>query len=634
MIGPMTRFAVLLAIATPVGFAQSTAPAPASANSTAAAPSTSPQPAPAPVKTIKTNAQLVVVDVVVTDSKHKLVHGLKASDFTLTENSTSQVVKNFEEHTALTPADATKFAPMPKLPLGIFTNYTPTPANGAVNLILLDSLNTPMRDQAYVRQQLIAYLKATPPGTRVAIFGLSTSLFILQGFTSDPVLLRTVIEKGLARGSALLDDKVGGGGIQNSAADTFEDLGGDPTILANMRDFEAATQSFQLQLRAKYTLDAMNQIARYLSAIPGRKNLIWFSGSFPINILPDTSGTQANPFIAVASSEDEFRDTVALLARSQVAVYPVDARGLFNSPMTDVTTTRNYGGPKGNARMNQDNSKFFNDTAQENQTMLAMADATGGHAFLNTNDLAKAVATAIDEGSNFYTFAYTPTNPERDGKLRKIKIQLARSGMTLSYRRGYYADDPDRIRTTLKADAATTAATAPSPHETMRLAMTRGAPTPSDIILKVGVVPMPPTTQIENAPADGNQPSPKLHGPYRRYSVNFQIDPKDIVFFHGPNGKILSDFDVIIFAFTSDGELVNSLSRTIHISTTLDQVRQMFAEGVFDHEEISTPAKGEYFLRIAVHDLHRDHYGAIEVATSSVRNVVPYIPPQPSDKPK
>ncbi len=81
---------------------------------------------------------------------------------------------------------------MPKFPPGVFTNYTPEPVNGAVNLLLLDTLNTPLTDQAYVRQQLIAYLNATPPGTRIAIFGLSSQLTILQGFTSDPALLKAV----------------------------------------------------------------------------------------------------------------------------------------------------------------------------------------------------------------------------------------------------------------------------------------------------------------------------------------------------------------------------------------------------------------------------------------------------------
>ena len=164
--------------------------------------------APGAVPTLKTGAQLVIVDVVVTDSSRKPVHGLKASDFTLREGDTPQVIKNFEEHTALTPADATRFTEMPKLEPGIFTNYTPEPANGAVNLLLLDTLNTPLASQAYVRQQLLAYLKARPPGTRIAIFGLTTRLTVLQGFTSDPETLKNVMTKGLGKSSPLLNDAV------------------------------------------------------------------------------------------------------------------------------------------------------------------------------------------------------------------------------------------------------------------------------------------------------------------------------------------------------------------------------------------------------------------------------------------
>ena len=189
--------------------------------------------------------------------------------------------------------------------------------------------------------------------------------------------------------------------------------------------------------------------------------------------------------------------------------------------------------------------------------MLAMADATGGHAFLNTNDLTKAVATAINDGSNFYTLAYTPTNAEHDGKLRKIKIQLPGQGLQLSYRKGYYADDPDRIKTNVKPDAATTAAAGPSPTDTMHLAMMRGAPTPTDILMKVGVVPMTPAAQTEAALAPGNVAASKTRGPYRRYSVNFQIDPNDLVFFRATDGKARGDFDLVLFAYSPDGELVN-----------------------------------------------------------------------------
>ena len=593
-----------------------------------------PQPPQSSVATLRAGTQLVVVDVVVTDKNQKPVHGLKASDFTLTEENVPQVVKHFEEHTALTPADATKFPALPKFPPGVFTNYTPEPVNGAVNLLLLDALNTPVRDQAYVRQQLLAFLNSTPPATRIAIFGLTTQLTILQGFTSDPELLKAVASSKLGKNSPLLQDSVGGGGIQNTTADALEDQGVDPTIVANLRQFDAQQQSFQLQLRVKYTLDAMNQLARYLSSIPGRKNLIWFSGSFPISVLPDTTGNLTDPFAVVADYEKEFRDTVSLLARSQVAVYPVDARGLTNAPVFDAATTRNYG--RGPARMIQDLNKFSTDTIAEHSTMSQMAEATGGHAFYNTNGLTQAVATAINDGSNFYTLTYTPANPARDGKFRKIKVQLAHSGVNLAYRHGYYADDPDKGPTTTKgpqqsnvADAAVTAG-APNPVQTMRVAMMRGSPTPSEIIMKVAVLPAGPSTQTEDTPAPNNILSEKVHGPFRRYSVSYAIEPADITFLRAPDGKIHAAFELVIFVFNPAGTLVNRLSTQLRIASPLDELKKNVANGIQYRQEISAPAKGEYFLRIVAHDLTHDRFGAVEVATSEVKNLPPPTAPPPA----
>jgi VWFA-related protein len=589
--------------------------------------------------TLHAGTQLVVVDVVVTDKNQKPIHGLKQSDFTLTEENAPQVIKHFEEHTALTPADATKFPAMPAMPPGVFTNFVPEPVNGAVNVLLLDTLNTPLKDQMFVRQQLLTFLNATPPGTRIAIFGLTTRLLMLQGFTSDPARLKAAASAKVGKNpSPLLQDSVGGGGIQNSMADDLEDMGADATIVANLRQFDAEQQSFQLQLRAKYTLDAMSQLARYLSSIPGRKNLIWFSGSFPISILPDTTGTLTDPFAVMADSEEEFRDTVNLLARGQVAVYPIDARGLFSSPVFDAATSRNYG--RNPSRMQQDLNKFSSDTTSEHSTMLEMADATGGHAFLNTNGLAQAVATAIADGSNFYTLTYTPTDFERNGKFRRIKVQLATPGVHLAYRHGYYADDPNKRPPSLDgqppksavADAAVTAAS-PTAIQTLREAIMRGSPTPTEILIKVAVFPAEPATQTEDTPAPGNVLGNKTHGPFRRYSVGYAINPSDITFMRASDGKIHSNFELAIFVFNPEGVLVNSTTTSLHTASSLEEIKKNVAQGIRYQQEISAPAKGEYFLRIVVHDIPRNRFGAVEVATSEVKNLPPPVASPPPSTP-
>ena len=245
-----------------------------------------------PASTIQSNSNLVVVDVVVTDSQRNPIHKLTRADFTVLENGQPQAIKSFEEH-ASNPA-APQLPPLPKLPPGTFTNFSVAPANGALNVLLLDTMNTPMTSQSTVRDQMIKYLKDSPPGTRMAIFGLTSRLLLLQGFTSDPEVLRAALngKKGLPKGSVVMSDPVNGDspGADDPMMDMAEDaIGDDPSmaqVVADLQQFEAETQSYQLQLRARFTLDAFNQLGRYLSSLPGRKNLIWFSGSFPIDILP------------------------------------------------------------------------------------------------------------------------------------------------------------------------------------------------------------------------------------------------------------------------------------------------------------------------------------------------------------
>ena len=585
------------------------------------------------VTTIKANAKLVTLDVVVKDSKGRPVHGLKASDFAVTENGTPQAVTHFEEFTASTLVDATRFHEMPKLPANIFTNYTPVPANGVVNVVLLDALNTPMTDQVFVRQQLLDFLKTLEPGARVAIFGLNQRLAMLQGFTNDPEILKAALTRTRAKGSALLDDQVGGNGIQDSIADQLEQIQGiPPDVVANLREFEEINRVQQQNIRSKTTLDAMNQLARYLAMLPGRKNLIWFSGSFPINVLPDNTGSTPDPFRAMADVEDEFRQTVKMLSAAQVAVYPVDARGLFGSPMFDAATNANPSG----ARMQQSNQKFFVQTAQEHGTMLEMAAATGGRAFVNTNGLAAAARSAIEEGSNFYSMAYVPSNSAEDGKFRKIRVRVARSGLTLAYRQGYYADLPSKPQNAgagARMDAAAGAGVAPNPHDALTLAMMRGAPVPTEILLEVGVVPATPPGKTEESVAKGNRPTGKQSGPFRRYAVNIAPGLSTLNFVRAADGNLHGAFDLLILVYTPNGELVNSQQTRLAIAAPLEQLRKAAAEGMIWRQEISTPAKGEYFLRIGVRDEHTGHFGAVEVVTSSLHNVTPPAAAPPDPKP-
>lgn len=579
--------------------------------------------------TLHTGTRLVVLDVVVEDNHQNPVHHLTASDFTVLEKNVPQQIRNFEEHTSISAAEAAKAAPMPTLPPGIFTNFAPVPPGSAVNILLLDALNTPMRDQAYVRDQLKQYLNHAQPGVRIAIFGLTTRLDLLQGFTSDPALLKAFVNKKLPKASPLLDDQIGGGGQPEQPSDTLSNFG-DPnmeTMISNMQQFEAEQQSIKIQMRTRYTLDAMNQLGRYLSGIPGRKNLIWFSGSFPLNVMPD--GDLADPFAVVANSEEEFRETANLLTLSQVAVYPVDARGLMVSP---VFSAANSGSKyaRNPAALSRDQMQFLQQTAEEHQTMDEMAQATGGRAFYNTNGLSQAVAKAIDSGSNYYTITYSPTNTKWDGGFRKIVIHLKQQGYTLAYRRGYYAiapgDNPQKHDV-----AATLAANAPFTSDPMQAAMLHGGPDPTEIIFKARVLPLTGQTEAQLAPGNVLNPHLKTKGPYLRYAIDLAADPR--VLLTSSAGSYQGAIQFITYVYDRDGNIINLIDNSTRANLPFAAYTQSLHSGLHWRQEISVPAKGNYFLRIGIHDLQGNRVGAVEVPIAAVRSLPPLsAPPNPAPR--
>jgi VWFA-related protein len=581
----------------------------------------------APSYTLHSNTNLVVEDVVASDAHGNPIHNLKASDFIVLENGRPQTVKAFGEHSAATPANQ---APLPKLQPGTFTNDSLAPTDGALNILLLDKLNTPADAQGTVINAVLKYLKGPRTGSRIAIFTLTTQLKLLQGFTDDPAVLRALVEgkKGLPGGSLVRTEGVSAtdpGADNSTATPSTDSMGDSPDIammLSNLADMKSEQQSFQLMLRARYTLDAFNQLARYLSSLPGRKNVIWFSGGFPISVSPD--GDAGDPFAAVASAEDEYRDTVNLLARSQVAVYPADARGLMGAPMLSAANSnRNY--VKDPTAMAKSQQSFFQKTNGEHNTMTQMAEATGGEAFVDSNDLQAAISRAIDNGSNYYTIAYTPTDHSENDNYRKIEVKLDREGAKLVYRRGYFTDAPAEIT---HHDEAQKAKIELPPYSYIRSAMLHGAPSPVELVFVANV--RPSTASAEKDLAPGNEGNPKISGPYRRYTVTFVANPKSLNCAAAEDGNHHCVLEFLSFVYGADGTLIATQTNGMNSTFSPEKFVAFQKSQIFSYQQqISVPVKGEYFLRIGLHDNTSGKVGALELPIASVAK----LPPVPQQAP-
>jgi len=104
--------------------------------STGAAQSSPPSPA---APTLKVYFRETIVDVTVTDSKGNPVHGLTQSDFTVKEDGKPQPIHSFEEFGNAAPTPA---PPHLTLPPNIYINLQPPPASSALNILLIDLVNT------------------------------------------------------------------------------------------------------------------------------------------------------------------------------------------------------------------------------------------------------------------------------------------------------------------------------------------------------------------------------------------------------------------------------------------------------------------------------------------------------------
>src|SRR5690242_9651186 len=161
-------------------------------------------PANDPGVRFRVTTHVVLVDAIVLDKQNNPVQGLKADDFTVTEDGVRQRITSFS---ARIP-EAAKPAPPPVLPPHVTTNrpvVTQTNAeNGTAAVLLLDGLNTPPQNQIYVKQEMLRFLaRQYDPKTKLAVIALTNKLTVLQDFTQEPVLLRAALDRYLATTPAL-----------------------------------------------------------------------------------------------------------------------------------------------------------------------------------------------------------------------------------------------------------------------------------------------------------------------------------------------------------------------------------------------------------------------------------------------
>src|SRR6185437_13133931 len=520
-----------------------TAPAPVIYSQTVPAPATS-----NPIFEAKVRA--VLVDVIVTDRYGAPIVGLKKDAFEVLEDGKPQTVASFEEHqggAAEEPAEPVK------LPEHFYTNAPLSDPSGSVNVLLLDALNTRTEDQEAVRQGIIKYLKAVAPGPRIAIFTLGRDLRMVEGFSSDPQqLLAALNHKGWGGmpqvshlpGSAQED------ALEQQALGQMSEVPGAAGAMRSLQSFLAEARSTEVTTQTSGTLHALQALARYLSAFPGRKNLIWFSGTFPQIDFPSTRERVAmnTDGLGLGESESglgqEIKKTINLLASAQIAVYPISAGGVETSGLfeaSSLTPKSPMGGP-GAARVIQglneslakeDEARYLNQSSAD-----SIAMNTGGQAFY-TNGFTAELSEAVHRGSFYYRLSYSPSNKQMDGRYRRIRVNVAGGHYKLAYRRGYFEETQKEA----KADE-------PEPADPLLKVMGRGLPNSTGIVYKLRVLAHNRQRGAKGIAGDNRE----LRGPLTRFDVDFVIPVNNLDFEITPDGVRDGHIELSVLLYDHNGK--------------------------------------------------------------------------------
>lgn len=346
-----------------------------------------------PSTVLKATTRLVVVDVVATDDKGEPISWLTAKDFKVIEDGREQELRVFEfQHPSQSPGTAVAGAA--KLPANVFSNIPTYKPGSAMNVILLDVLNTAVPRQTFVRDELLHFLEKQPLAGPTAIYILGGGLHLVQDFTDDSQALRAAADRLHSKGSALMDNPAAGPEMKVPLAG-----GMPPQLQAAARAHEQEAKDFNTGEQVQITLAALASLAQRLAPYPGRKNVIWISDAFPFYINPRS----ASQSIAGNTYRQEASKADAVLMDSQVAIYPIDAHAEQVASLDDIGFGKVYGIQIMHGEPLQLASKDMGERLAVRSTMNELAEETGGQAFYNTNSIDLALRKSMDDGSTYYT---------------------------------------------------------------------------------------------------------------------------------------------------------------------------------------------------------------------------------------
>jgi len=369
----------------------------------------------------RASANLVIVTVFVRDKNGKPITGLKKEDFVLSENGKPQTISVFDfqslatepEPAVAAPATAVAGAPAAAAePRFAVSEDHARFRDRRLLILFFDWSSLQTAQQVYAKEAAGKFLKEKmQPADLVEIVSFGTKLKVEQEFTADRDVLLEVIKKFQT------------GTMSENATDanTTEDTTETDAFASDETEFNLFNTDRKMA--------ALEDLARSLSSLPEKKAVVYFSGG--VSRTGDDNQAQ-------------LRSAVNAAVKSNVSFYPVDVTGLQATPPGGAASA---GGAQGGTGL-------FSGSTQRGQrdqqisgqdTLVMLAEDTGGKAFLDDNDLVLGIQKAQQDIQSYYILGYYSSDERRDGQFRRVSLKLAQATQQkyqakLDYRQGYFSD--------------------------------------------------------------------------------------------------------------------------------------------------------------------------------------------------
>jgi VWFA-related protein len=553
-------------------------------------------PQPGPINpddwpTFKAGTRLATIDAVVVDDQGRQVTDLKPSDFEIVERGATPKVHQAlyvrvgvpDGAPAAPPPPADPATPPRARPLATgaiaTTGRVSTSANPRVLAIVVDDLGLSFESTAYVRRMLTQYVETqVEPGDLVAIIRTAGGVGTLQQFTTDRRLLTAAIDRvrwsfqsrsGVAAFTAVVPDS-------STTAFTKRPLRpAEPPP-----PFGVDIERERSDLAAAGSLGALEYVLRGIEDLPGRKSVVFVSEGMDLGIRDHKANRVWNTFTRVMDRAN----------RAGVVVYTVDARGLQTGLMTgedDPQTPKVSSGIGSNTSPEQINAVILKGRANRTRELLDtqeslvyMAQQTGGFAVLNTNDLGSGLGRIVDDTRGYYLIGFETLIPAGVAwDPNDVRVRVKRPGLRVRARRGLFGPADSRLpRETVTPDPLVAAALSP---------------------FQSGAIDVRLTTLFAHDAKAGS---------YVRSL--FFIDPAGLTFVDGPDGLRHADLTLLLLAIGDNGRSVGQARMHVPLRLDADAYRLLQQRGLLYSARLPIETPGGYQIRAAVLDARSKAVGS------------------------